>query len=260
MLAKHLQLFFAAAITAPLLASQNFVYDALDPKKNDSAYHDAADFDELLELRGLRSTNERLDALVAELAERIDFPAPDSYIDYRFYLIEDPSPLAFSLADGQIYLHTGLLARLANTDQVAAVLLHEMHHVAAHHQIIEGRERRNAKTAGGLGAYITGLFIAGPLVSVIASDQLSKVVTRFDFSKETEADLQAAQMLADAELDAARLQIRKLERELAEVKSDLEREKEHSQELENERELQNKSLQVLHQQLELERSRRAASA
>ncbi len=66
--------------------------------------------------------------------------------------------------------------------------------------------------------------------------------------------------LADAELDAARLQIRKLERELAEVKSDLEREKEHSQELENERELQNKSLQVLHQQLELERSRRAASA
>ena len=187
------------AVSAP--ASEDYRYESLDPKSNDRAYHDAADFDELLELRGLRASNARLDALVAELAGRVAFPSPDDYIDYRFYLIEDPSPIAFSLADGQVYLHTGLVARLTSANQVAAVLLHEVHHVAAHHQIAEGRERQRSQTAGGFATYVTDLFITGPLLSVITSEELSKVVTRFDPAKEKEADLQAARMLADAGLD-----------------------------------------------------------
>ena len=63
----------------------------------------------------------------------------------------------------------------------------------------------------------------------------------------------------NAELDASRLQNRQLETRLRGLQDDLERQRRSVVELERERELQNKSLQVLHQQLELERSREAAN-
>ena len=58
-----------------------------------------------------------------------------------------------------------------------------------------------------------------------------------------------------AELDATRLQNSQLEKALSAAQADLERQREVAKELERERDLQNKSLTVLHQQLELERSR-----
>lgn len=63
----------------------------------------------------------------------------------------------------------------------------------------------------------------------------------------------------DAELEAMRLQLKRLDQDLKNTRADLIRANESVQELERERELQNKSLQVLHQQLELERTRRVAS-
>ena len=58
--------------------------------------------------------------------------------------------------------------------------------------------------------------------------------------------------------DPVQLQLDTAERRLERAMADLGAAREKAVELERERELQNKSLQVLHQQLELERSRRAA--
>ena len=74
-----------------------------------------------------------------------------------------------------------------------------------------------------------------------------------------QADYAERYELVMAELDASRLQNRQLEKTLASAQHDLERQTHTVSELERERELQNKSLQVLHQQLELERSKRLAS-
>ncbi len=63
----------------------------------------------------------------------------------------------------------------------------------------------------------------------------------------------------ELELDKLRTQISALERELSVASADLVSEQHKVTELERERELQNKSLQVLHQQLELERTRRVAN-
>lgn len=61
--------------------------------------------------------------------------------------------------------------------------------------------------------------------------------------------------LHEVESEALRLQLSNTERRLERAEADLAMEREKVQELERERELQNKSLQVLHQQLEMERSR-----
>jgi DNA repair exonuclease SbcCD ATPase subunit len=65
--------------------------------------------------------------------------------------------------------------------------------------------------------------------------------------------------LARVELEALQTQLVSLERSLERAQSDLRSEQDKVGELERERELQNKSIQVLHQQLEMERSRRASA-
>ncbi len=67
------------------------------------------------------------------------------------------------------------------------------------------------------------------------------------------------QVMGTAEVEQLRARLDEAERQLELAKADLLDEQNKVLELERERELQNKSLQVLYQQLELERTRRAAN-
>ena len=111
----------------------------------------AKEQEELFVRRGVRFNDPELQEIVDRVGETVFPSVQDEYIDFRVYLIRDPSPLMFSLADGQIYVHTGLLARLGNEAQLASVLAHEAHHVAAHHHIQANNSRRKkANIAGGI--------------------------------------------------------------------------------------------------------------
>lgn len=94
--------------------------------------------------------------------------------------------------------------------------------------------------------------------------ELSQEIARLkaQLQEATRGAVQAQQQddgLSQTEFDALQLQFANTRRELKSVANELKLERDRVVELERERELQNKSLQVLHQQLELERSRRAAS-
>jgi tetratricopeptide (TPR) repeat protein len=106
-----------------------------------------------------------------ELVERVGSsvaPAPtDGYQQYRFFILRDPSPNAFALPNGHVYVHTGMLARLTDTAQLAALLGHEVNHVAGHHSIVDFRSSNKKLVAsmvltgvfGGIGGLIsTGLY------------------------------------------------------------------------------------------------------
>ena len=103
--------------------------------KADDEIKVAREYEEQFVRRGVRYTDPELQAIIDRVGEGVLPVVTDDFINFRLYLIRDPSPRAFSLADGQIYVHTGLLARLENEAQLAAVLAHEAHHVAAHHHI-----------------------------------------------------------------------------------------------------------------------------
>ena len=111
----------------------------------------AREHEEQFVRRGIRLNDPGLQEIVNRVAETVLPVVGDTFINFRVYLIRDPSPAAFSLADGQIYVHTGLLARLENEAQLAAVLAHEAHHVAAHHHIQADKYRRvRGNVAGGV--------------------------------------------------------------------------------------------------------------
>lgn len=88
-------------------------------------------------------------------------------IEFRFFVVEDPSINAASLPDGTLLINTGLLGALENESQLAFVLSHEMAHVLQVHyrrEIDETRGKRIGLIIAGVaaGAFIgdAGLFMA----------------------------------------------------------------------------------------------------
>lgn len=118
-------------------------------------------------------------------------PLPDSLrnlLDFRFFVIENPTFNAFALPNGMVFVHTGLLAQLENEAQLAAVLGHEVAH-ATHEHALKRFERKQkvglAKSIfqmakkwipGGIGEYlkdIPGLDALPPRTKQVFLDLLS---------------------------------------------------------------------------------------
>jgi predicted Zn-dependent protease len=147
---------------------------------------DTADqYHELFERRSLLYGAPAVIELVRRVGHAIAPPATDDYISYAFYVIRDPSPNAFAMPNGNIYIHTGMLARLRDESQLAALLGHEIAHVAGHHSILGYRitAKRMLITA-----------VGGGLASLMGQ-------LRYSRQLEQEADDRSAVYLADSPYD-----------------------------------------------------------
>ena len=140
------------------------------------------------------------DPPVVELVESVGRslvpPPTDGYVNYRFFVLRDPSPNAFALPNGDIYMHTGMLARLTDTAQLAAILAHEVNHVAGHHSIVDFRAT-NKKVIASM--VLTG--VLGGLGSVISTG-LAASTYGFSRELEQEADDRAVPMMIASVYDA----------------------------------------------------------
>jgi predicted Zn-dependent protease len=91
-------------------------------------------------------------------------------------VIVDPTLNAFALPNGALYIHTGMLARLENEAQLAAVLSHEVTHAIHRHGLKNYRNIKNQSavlaaftvSTGGLGALLGGV---GMMASVSGYSQ-----------------------------------------------------------------------------------------
>jgi len=87
-----------------------------------------------------------LNQIAAKL--QINSISPD--ISFQIKVIKDPNLNAFAFPNGVIYIHTGILARMDNEAQLAALLAHEMVHCTHRHSLRELRsvkDQTQAKTA-----------------------------------------------------------------------------------------------------------------
>jgi predicted Zn-dependent protease len=107
-----------------------------------------------------------LEVYLEEVVERLNPPAmaanPD--VRYKVRVIEDPTLNAFAYPHGSIYIHTGLLARMENEDELATVLGHEMTHVEDRHMLRYQRSAHNKEvgfTVAAIAAYVAVAVVAG---------------------------------------------------------------------------------------------------
>jgi beta-barrel assembly-enhancing protease len=81
-----------------------------------------------------RVPNPMLQSYVQAVGKRVAVVS-DREMPYEFVLVRSKVPNAFALPGGKVFITAGLMSRMTNERQLAAVLGHEVGHVAAKHNV-----------------------------------------------------------------------------------------------------------------------------
>ncbi|MBI5437143.1 MAG: M48 family metalloprotease [Nitrosomonadales bacterium] len=164
------------------------------------------EFDEMLRKNGSLYQDESVERYVQSVADRL-FPEFVDHIHIR--LIRSPQLNAFALPNGSIYLNLGMLARMENEAQLAALIGHEGTHFIYRHGFQSQQGVKNA-SAFALGVAMLGIPIFGDLLAMSS-------VYGFSREKESEADNVGYQRMVRADYDP-RESVKVFEHLMAEVK------------------------------------------
>jgi hypothetical protein len=108
-------------------------------------------------------------------------------VEFRFFVVEDPSINAASLPDGTLLVNTGLLGVIENEAQLAFVLSHEIAHVLQVHYRREVEETRASRVGLLIAGLAAGAFI-GDLGPFMAEVGIASVVNGHQRELENQAD------------------------------------------------------------------------
>jgi predicted Zn-dependent protease len=127
----------------------------------------------------------------AKVAARSDRPN----LQYHFTVLDSDEVNAFALPGGWIYITRGIMAYLNSEAELAAVLGHEIGHVAARHAV----RQYSARQLTGLGAALGSIFVPG--LNQVAGQQLvgllgTALLRGYGREQELEADKLGAKYLA----------------------------------------------------------------
>lgn len=108
-------------------------------------------------------------------------PEIGSRIPFRVLVIRDYRLNAFAFANGAVYVHTGILARMENEAQLAILLAHEMSHATHRHQVRSFRDIKNKS------AYLAGATVlAGDLGALLGG--VGALASIYGYSREMESE------------------------------------------------------------------------
>jgi predicted Zn-dependent protease len=131
-----------------------------------------------------------VEAVVAPLLAALD----DHRFEFRFVVVDDPEVNAFALPGGFVTVNKGLLDSAESSDEVAAVLAHELQHVLRRH----GTQRMLREL--GASTLLSALF-GGTDIAVPAKATHDFVSNAYDRDQESEADERGLALLVKAGLD-----------------------------------------------------------
>lgn len=102
----------------------------------------------LINDQGLQQYIQQVGAGLATKSERPNLP-------WTFRAVDDPTPNAFALPGGFIFVTRGLLDLMGNEAELASVLGHEIGHVTARHSVQQMSQQQLAGLALGIGAILS---------------------------------------------------------------------------------------------------------
>lgn len=175
---KRLGYLLWLTLSLPALANEvtpwhKAVQPASLEREERNLWAEAEEFDKALARSGKVRNDPALQRYLQQVMDRL-YPEFDGKI--RIHALDSASLNAFALPNGSMYINTGLLARLQNEAQLAAVLAHEGAHFVHRHSYQQAERTKNAAAF----ALIVGL--AGvPLLGDIAA-----ISSMLGFSREHE--------------------------------------------------------------------------
>ncbi len=139
----------------------------------------------------------RLNACVDRIGQRLARVSHRPNLEYKFTVVDSTDVNAFALPGGHIYITRGLMAYLNSEAELAAVLGHEIGHVAAPHSVRQQSASTAADVVGGFLSIATGVQESQDLFNILGG----ALLRGYGREHELEADRLGAHYLADAGYD-----------------------------------------------------------
>jgi hypothetical protein len=145
----------------------------------------------------------KVDAYLTELGRKLVAKLPTGGVDYpwEFHCVNDREINAFALPGGYVFVNRGVIEVSDNEAQLAAVMAHELSHVALRHGTAEATKAQFAQAGVGILGALFGGNAGGALLTELGRFSAGGVLLRYSRSSETQADVMGTQVLYDAGYD-----------------------------------------------------------
>lgn len=145
----------------------------------------------------------KVDAYLTQLGMRLVSKLPTRGVQYpwEFHCVNDKEINAFALPGGYVFVNRGAIEAADNEAQLAAVMAHELSHVALRHGTAQASKAEFAQGAAGIFGAIFGGSTMGALATQGVSLGAGLSLLRYSRGDETQADVMGTQILYDTGYD-----------------------------------------------------------
>jgi len=123
---------------------------------------------------------------INDLGQYLTEPLETKSFPFHFYVIKDNTLNAFAAPGGHIFVYSGLIDAMDTVDELAAVICHEIGHIAARHlaQRIEQSKTIGLATLAGI---LAGMFLGGEVAGALMTGSIAAgMQAQLHFSREDE--------------------------------------------------------------------------
>src|SRR5712671_3242171 len=158
---------------------------------------------EILEKRLPLCNDPKVDAYLTKLGLRLVSKLPTRGVQYpwEFHCVNSKEINAFALPGGYVFINRGAIEVADNEAQLAAVMGHELSHVALRHGTAQASKAQLMQGAAGIFGGIFGGSAGGALLTQGVALGAGTVLLRYSRSDETQADVMGTQALYDSGYD-----------------------------------------------------------
>src|ERR1700733_7324530 len=158
---------------------------------------------QLLEQRLPLCKDPKVDEYLTKLGMRLVSKLPTRGIQYpwEFHCVNDKSINAFALPGGFVFVNRGAIEVSDSEAQLAAVMGHELSHVALRHGTAQASKGQLARGAAGIFGGLFGGSTGGDLLTEGVALGAGGLLLRYSRGDETQADVMGTQIIYDAGYD-----------------------------------------------------------
>src|SRR5579885_3608800 len=120
---------------------------------------------------------------------------------WEFHCVNDKAINAFALPGGYVFINRGAIEAADYEAELAAVMAHELSHVALRHGTNQATKAEAAQGLLGIAGGLFGGSASGALLTKLGAFAAGGVLLRYSRSAETQADVMGTQVLYDSGYD-----------------------------------------------------------
>jgi beta-barrel assembly-enhancing protease len=145
----------------------------------------------------------KVDRYLTELGKRLVSKLPTRGMEYpwEFHCVNTKEVNAFALPGGFVFVNRGLIEAADSEAQLAAVMGHELSHVALRHGTAQASKAQLAQGAAGLFGGLFGGSTGGALLSQGVAAGAVGLLLHYSRTDETQADVMGTQVIYDSGYD-----------------------------------------------------------